>query len=207
MSRGDVARSCCDGGQPVENPPSSFLTAEGTRPWSRASSPAMTASLPSRANTSPVFAPVPGGALGSPTLHRHHLVEKVCTFEAPCPEFAGQGDLCPEIGETEAETADKVCLELCKKPRVKYTNNFPQLPPAQSSSCSCLQLREELICTGSYPGEQKHRAWGLPTPSINPSCPRGLSVPGQAGFRGPTATSQPRRRRAEECRGRASVAR
>lgn len=107
--------------------PTSFLTAKRIHPWGRASSPAITTSLPSRANIPP--APVSGGILGYPRLCRHHLV-KVCTFEALCPGFAGRGDVCPEFGETEAETADKVCLELRKKPRVKYINNLPQLPPA-----------------------------------------------------------------------------
>lgn len=175
------------GGQPGENPPISSLTAKGTRPWSRASSPAMTTSLLSRP-------PVPGGALGCHRLHRHHLVQKVCTFGFP--GFAGQGDVCPEFGETEAETADKVCPELCKKPRVKYTNNLPQLPPIQGSSC--LQLLEELICAGSYPGRRKAQSLGASHAFHTPSCPGGcsrdlgLSVPGQGGFRGPTATSQPR---------------
>lgn len=50
------------GGQPVENPPTSFLIAKGTRPWSRMSGPSMTTSLPSRANAPP--APVLGGPLG-----------------------------------------------------------------------------------------------------------------------------------------------
>lgn len=147
------------GGQPEENPPAAFLTAKGTRPWSRACCPAMTTSLPSRANTPP--APFPGGALGYPRLHRHHLVE-VCIFEALCPGFAGQGDVCPEFGETEAETADKVRLELCKTPRVKYINKLPRFPPAPGSSCFCPQLLEELICTGSYPGGRKAEPGGFP---------------------------------------------
>lgn len=139
----------------------------------------MTTSLPSRANTPP--APVPGGALGYPRLHRHHLVEKVCIFEAPCPRFAGQGDVCPEFGETEAET---VCHELCKKPRVKYTNNLPQLPPALGFSCSCPQLLEELICTGSYPGGRKAQSLGASHAFHNLSFPQGLQQrPGTLGAR------------------------
>ncbi|XP_039937992.1 uncharacterized protein LOC120761145 [Hirundo rustica] len=168
------------GGQPMENPPTSPLTAKGTGPWSRASCPATTTSLPSTANSSSY----PRRSSGVSQTPQTSFVEKVCIFEAPCPGFAGQGDVCPEFGETEAETAEKVCLELCKKPRVKYTNNLPQLSPALGSSRSCPQLPEEQICTGSYPGGRKAQSLGSSHAFHNPPCPRGLQQrPGALGAR------------------------
>lgn len=59
------------------------------------------------------------------------------------------------VGETEAEAADKVCLELCHQPRVKSGNSAsPQLLPAPS----CL---EELVPTGSLSWGKKAEAGGF----------------------------------------------
>lgn len=61
----------------------------------------------------------------------------------------------PVVGETEAEAADKACLELCHQPRVKCGNpTSPQLPPAPS----CL---EELVPINSLSWGKKAEAGGF----------------------------------------------
>lgn len=209
MRRGDVAGSRRDGGTARGESPHLLPHCKGDSPVEQNVRPIHDHQSPLQEQT-PLQLLSREAPWGIPRLRRHHLVEKVCTFEAPCPGFAGQGDVCPEFGETEAETADKVCLELCKKPRVKYGNNLPQLPPAPGSSCSCPQLLEELIPAGNYPGGRKHRAWGLPRPSITlharGGCSRdlGLSLPGQARISGSHChITAPE----EACRGHGSAAR
>lgn len=162
-------------------------------------SPAMTTSLPSRANIPP--APVPGGPWGIPDSADTIWWRRFVRFKYRALVSLGKVMCALSLGKLRQKQQTRFVLTCARSQGLNMAiTSLSSLWPRGSFS-SCPQLLEELIPTGSYPGGRKHRAWGPPRPSITfcacRGCSRdlGLSLP---RFRGPSATSQPRRGRAED---------